>query len=114
MTAEEVLAHLPKLDPVELERFRESFERQWVHHPGSDVRGIEKTAGVCGGSARIARTRIPVWLLVELRRSGATDRLIFESYPALNAADLENAWGYAASHADEIEREISDNNQDGK
>ena len=35
--------------------------------------GIEKTDGVCGGSACIVRTRIPVWLLVEALQSGASE-----------------------------------------
>lgn len=34
---------------------------------GSPWRSIEKTPGVCGGSACIASTRIPVWGLVEAR-----------------------------------------------
>jgi len=28
--------------------------------------GIEKTSGVCGGDARIANTRIPIWSLTQL------------------------------------------------
>ena len=109
MTAEDVLAQLPKLDPVELERFRATYERQWTNYSSTDVPGIEKTAGVCGGSARIARTRIPVWLLVEMRRSGTADGQFFECYPSLNAADLEHAWAYAELHSEEIERNILDN-----
>ena len=37
------------------------------------VRGyptIEKTTGVCGGAARVAGTRIPVWQLVAAREAG--------------------------------------------
>lgn len=33
-------------------------------------RGVEATPGVCGGSACIAGTRIPVWLLEQGRRLG--------------------------------------------
>ena len=32
--------------------------------------GIEKTPGVCGGDPCIRQTRIPVWLLEQLRRLG--------------------------------------------
>ena len=35
--------------------------------------GIESTAGVCGGDARIAGTRIPVWTLEHYRRLGLTE-----------------------------------------
>ncbi|NEO64576.1 MAG: DUF433 domain-containing protein, partial [Moorea sp. SIO4G2] len=34
--------------------------------------GIEKTPGVCGGDARIANTRIPVWVLVQARNLGSS------------------------------------------
>lgn len=37
-------------------------------HPGIDFH-----PGVCGGSARIIRTRIPVWLLDALRRDGSSE-----------------------------------------
>ncbi|WP_008311890.1 DUF433 domain-containing protein [Leptolyngbya sp. PCC 6406] len=32
--------------------------------------GIEKTPGICGGDARIAQIRIPVWVLVQARNLG--------------------------------------------
>ena len=31
---------------------------------GNNISGIESQKGVCGGSACIIRTRIPVWVLV--------------------------------------------------
>lgn len=44
---------------------------RWVETDlGHYTLGIEKTAGVCSGSACIVRTRIPVWLLVEARNAG--------------------------------------------
>jgi uncharacterized protein (DUF433 family) len=74
--------------------------------------GIEVTPGVCGGDARIAGTRIPVWSLVSARRLGATDSQILSEYPALGPGDLANAWAYAESHADEVERLIRENEAD--
>lgn len=69
----------------------------------SDWQGIEKTKGVCGGEARIAFTRIPIWVLVEARRMGYSDADLLTSYPTITATDLANAWVYASAHADEIE-----------
>ena len=67
---------------------------------------IEKTPGVCGGDARIASTRIPVWLLVGYRKDGVTDNRLLEMYPSLTLGDLSAAWWYYAEHYDEIEQSI--------
>ena len=71
--------------------------------------GIEKTAGVCGGEARIAGTRIPVWVLVQARRLGMGDTEILKNYPSLIAEDLEKAWKYAGAHQAEIDEDIQSN-----
>jgi len=71
--------------------------------------GIEKTAGVCGGSARIAGTRIPVWQLVEARKLGTGEAQLLLDFPGLSAEDLVNAWSYARSHPEEISAEIHEN-----
>jgi uncharacterized protein (DUF433 family) len=76
---------------------------------GGNWQGIEKTPRVCGGAACIAKTRIPVWVLVEARRIGYNDRDLLTSYPTLQATDLANAWNYAAAHSDEIELAIERN-----
>jgi uncharacterized protein (DUF433 family) len=76
-------------------------------HPGIDFQD-----GVCGGSARLIRTRIPVWLLESLRRQGATDSSLLAAYPTINAEDLANAWAYARAHRDEMDREIAENGDD--
>lgn len=73
-------------------------------HPGIDFQ-----ANVCGGVTRIIRTRIPVWLLESLRRQGKTDAELLAAYPTLNAEDLANAWNYARSHREEMDREIAAN-----
>ena len=41
--------------------------------PAKGSAGIEKTGNVCGGDACIAHTRIPVWVIEQHRRLGATD-----------------------------------------
>lgn len=71
--------------------------------------GIEKTPGVCGGSACIVRTRIPVWLLVEALQAGASEAHLLLSYPSLRAEDLTNAWAYYRANKEEIDREILEN-----
>ena len=65
--------------------------------------GIEKTAGVCGGDARIATTRLPIGSLLKYRILGANDVRILQEFPHLNAADLANAWAYAEAHPEGIE-----------
>ena len=70
---------------------------------GAAVPGIDMDPGVCGGEACIARTRIPVWLLVRARRLGASEATLLQAYPTLRAEDLVNAWAYAQLHPTEIE-----------
>lgn len=74
--------------------------------------GIDFQDHVCGGSARVIRTRIPVWLLESLRRQGKTDAELLGAYPSLNAEDLTNAWNYARTHREEMNREIAANGDD--
>ncbi|WGV25914.1 DUF433 domain-containing protein [Halotia branconii] len=76
---------------------------------GSNWQGIEKTPRVCGGEACIAKTRIPVWILVEARRLGYSDADLLTSYPTITARDLANAWIYAQAHPNEIESAIERN-----
>lgn len=73
------------------------------------IPGIEKTPGVCGGSACVVRTRIPVWSLVEAKNAGATEASLLMSYPALRAEDLRNAWAYYLANKEEIDFEIQEN-----
>ena len=74
--------------------------------------GIVKTPNVCGGSARIIRTRIPVWLIERMRQLGMTEVDILSSYPTLKAVDLVQAWSYSDAFRSEIETEIRENEDD--
>ena len=74
--------------------------------------GIEKTPGVCGGSACIIRTRIPVWLLVESKNLGSTDDELLDAHPTLRKQDLACAWEYAEAYPLEIEHEIFENSEE--
>ncbi len=73
--------------------------------------GIEKTPGVCGGSACIIRTRIPVWTLVSFRNLGLSDEQLLENYPSLRHQDLINAWNYYLTNKEEIDSDILENNE---
>jgi uncharacterized protein (DUF433 family) len=73
---------------------------------GGAAPGIDIESSVCGGDACIARTRIPVWLLVQARRLGASEASLLEAYPSLRAEDLVNAWTYARLHAADIEQQV--------
>jgi len=67
---------------------------------------IVKTPGTCGGDARIAGTRIPVWGLVERRQHGMSDGAILADLPGLTAADLAAAWHYASDNPLEIDQAL--------
>jgi uncharacterized protein (DUF433 family) len=73
--------------------------------------GIDQQPGVCGGSARVVRTRIPIWLLEQARRLGTTEAELLQAYPNLRAEDLANAWAYARAHSEEMDREIAENEE---
>jgi uncharacterized protein (DUF433 family) len=70
---------------------------------------ISKKPDRCGGDACIRDTRLPVWTLQEVRRLGASDAELLESYPGLTVADLEAAWEYQRFNRLEIERNIWEN-----
>ncbi|MBI2929537.1 MAG: DUF433 domain-containing protein [Verrucomicrobia bacterium] len=96
---------LPKLTPRE----KAELLRVLEHETARVFPGIEKTPGVCGGSACVAGTRIPVWGLEEARRLGATEAELLVSYPTLRAEDLANAWAYVRAHRQEIDGDIREN-----
>ena len=85
---------------------------QWVVSDlGESFPGIESTPGVCGGEPCIVRTRIPVWVLEQARRLGASEADLLRSYPTLRAEDLTQAWAYVRTHRDEIEQQIRENEE---
>jgi uncharacterized protein (DUF433 family) len=72
---------------------------------------ISKKPDRCGGDACVRDTRITVWGLVAYRRLGLPDHEILKAVQGLTPADLEAAWEYAASHADEIDEAIRANEE---
>jgi uncharacterized protein (DUF433 family) len=103
------LSDFEKMLPV-LSRGEKAQILKWlVHQLGDDFPGIDSRPDVCGGEPCIVRTRIPVWLLEQSRRQGISEQTLLAAYPSLRVEDLVNAWGYARSHAEEIESQIREN-----
>ena len=102
MTPSDLIAELATLSKAEkaevVERLAQEIGDTWP--------GIEKTPGVCGGSACIVRTRISVWVLEGFRRLGWNEAKLLASYPTLRAADLVHAWAYVDAHRQEIDEGI--------
>ena len=63
---------------------------------------IERSVGVCGGEARVAGTRIPVWVLERFGQLGTTTEQLLSYYPSLTRAALDAALSYARQNPDEI------------
>src|SRR6476660_8428292 len=102
----EALIHVQELLP-ELSRGEKAQLLQWVAQDiGEAFPGIESTPDICGGEPCIVRTRIPVWVLEQARRLGASEIDLLRCYPTLRAADLANAWPYVRPHQDEIDSQI--------
>jgi uncharacterized protein (DUF433 family) len=70
---------------------------------------IVKKAGICGGAARLIRTRIPVWTLARMRQLGESDQDLLQIYPSLEPVDLLHAWRYVELHPEEVEQAIREN-----
>ncbi len=70
--------------------------------------GIEKTENVCGGSARIVGTRIPVWLLVEARDLARARPSSCWITPAC-VPMISSMPGRTPAHPGEVEAEIREN-----
>jgi uncharacterized protein (DUF433 family) len=121
----DIAEQIDKLDPVEREqlltqllplpefhflRWSSAFKAfRPTRYPG-----IVRTPGVCGGSARFIRSRIPVWAVVRMQQIGASDLDILRSFPSLRAVDLAEAWAFAEDHHEEVEKDIRENEDEGE
>ena len=108
MTIKQLEAQLLALSPTE----KAEVIHILAHSLNQNWRGITKTRNVCGGDACIARTRIPVWVLVNARNLGISESQLLYDYPTLTASDLANAWMYAQANPDEIATAIRENEED--
>jgi uncharacterized protein (DUF433 family) len=105
----DALAEIERILPT-LSRGEKAQLLKWVvQQLGDDFPGIDSRPEVSGGEPCIVRTRIPVWLLEQARRLGASESALLEAYPALRAEDLANAWAYVRSHRPEIDEQIREN-----
>lgn len=105
---DEVTKLLERLTPGEKAQVLQIVARDL----GDAFPGIEATPGVSGGEPCIVRTRIPVWVLEQARRLGTSDAKLLGAYPTLRAEDLASAWGFVRSHRAEIDRQITENEED--
>ncbi|MCB9288018.1 MAG: DUF433 domain-containing protein [Lewinellaceae bacterium] len=102
---EAMIAGLPRGEKAQL--------LQWVANDlGESFPGIDSKPGVMGGAASIVRTRIPVWVLVQAHKMGASEIDLLKAYPHLRAEDLANAWAYYRSHRKEVDELIEANEQE--
>ncbi len=66
---------------------------------------IVKTEGICGGSARIAGTRIAIWEIVWWHKLGWSEERISKKL-CLELEQVRAALKYYEKHREEIEKEI--------
>lgn len=72
-----------------------------------DAAPITRTAGICGGRACVAGTRITVWGLVSHQNLGLDERAILAAVPLLTSDQLSAAFRYADENADEIAHDLA-------
>ena len=102
-----------KLHEEEIEQLIEDhyFDKSSERKSVEVMPGINRTKGLLGGSPCIGNWRIPVFLLVEMKKD-LSDTDLLDCYPGVTQADLDHAWEYARRHAQEIQQEIDENNRD--
>ena len=74
---------------------------------------ISKRPNRYGEDGCVRDMRITVWGLVASQRLGMSENEILQAVQGVNHADLEAAWKYAASHAEEFDEAIRAN-EEGK
>jgi uncharacterized protein (DUF433 family) len=75
----ESLSDFEKMLPA-LSRGEKAQILKWmVRDLDDDFPGIDSRPDVCGGEPCIVRTRIPVWLLEQARRLGASEQALLEA-----------------------------------
>lgn len=117
-----IVEYMERLAPLERETFiqyltvryvslpRKAFETN-LDRPRHKHPLIVSTPDICGGAARLIRTRIPVWVLERMRQLGVSESDILRSFPTLQSVDLVQAWSYAARYPLEIEKAIRENEE---
>lgn len=75
--------------------------------PKLDYRNIEKDPQRCGGQPVVAGSRIRVATVLTCYRQGMGIEEIVQQYPGLKPADVHDALAYAYDHFDEIEADLT-------
>jgi uncharacterized protein (DUF433 family) len=70
---------------------------------------IVRKPGTCGGSPIIRGTRMAVWLVAAMWKSGDTIEEIVKGYPHLRQSWVHDAISYYLDHQQEIDQEIESN-----
>jgi uncharacterized protein (DUF433 family) len=68
---------------------------------------IVKTAGTCGGRARIARHRVTVARVAMAFRAGTSPEEMIAMWPSLNLAEIHAAIAYSLANSAEIDADIA-------
>ena len=75
--------------------------------PKLDHRNVEKDGSRCGGQPIVAGTRIRVATILGCYRNGMSVEEIVQQYAPLKPADVHDALAYAYDHLDEIESDLT-------
>lgn len=75
----------------------------------SDDVYVAEYPGVCGGYPVIRETRIPVRVVVQLSRAGATLDEMAEMWPTVTPAQIRGALDYYARHPRRVDEDIERN-----
>lgn len=70
---------------------------------------VAEYPGVCGGYPVIRETRIPVRLVVQFSRDGATVAELAEMWPTVTTAQIEGALVYYVHHPRRVDEDIERN-----
>jgi uncharacterized protein (DUF433 family) len=73
---------------------------------------ITRKKGVCGGRSIIEGTRIPVWSIIMWYKTGMSIEEILRGFPHLTPAQVYDAFSYYYDNQGEIEKDISENEED--
>lgn len=73
---------------------------------------ISKDPNICGGSARIEGTRMPIWTIILCDKSLMSDEIILKNYSHLTLSELELAREYYKQNKAEIDQEIEGNTEE--
>jgi len=75
--------------------------------PKLDYRNIEQDPSRCGGQPVVVGTRVRVGIILGCYRQGMSVEEIVQQYPSVKPADVHDALAYAYDHLDEIEADLS-------